>query len=154
MELSSLFINEKKAIEFIQSDFKDLKPLTAVEKESQPILYLKFNKTLKDTDKKYTFFDRPVDLICAYYDSSEKNKFALYILLDIKRDDLKMFAKLWGHPGNVSFEDYANGDFNSQMWNKDGVDIVIGRSFADDYGRDSQIVQLSNIKLQELINIE
>ena len=154
MELSNLLINEKSAINFIKSDFKDLQPLTDIEKTFHSILYLKFNKTLKNADKKYTFFGKPIDLIYAYYNVTEKDKFALYILLDIKKDDLKTFSKIWGHPGNVSFDDFASGEFDSQMWNKNGTDIIIGRSFADDYGQDSQIVQLSNIKLQKLYGIE
>ncbi|WP_412468806.1 hypothetical protein [Pedobacter sp. KLB.chiD] len=154
MELSYLFIDGKSAIDFIKSDFQELETLTDTEKIFHPILYLKFNKTLKIADKKYTFFDKRIDQIYAYYDVTEKDKFALYILLDIKKDDLKTFSKIWGHPGNVSYDDFASGEFDSQMWHKDGTDVIIGRSFADDYGQDSQIVQLSNIKLQKLYGIE
>lgn len=154
MELSNLFINEKAAIDFIKSDFQELKPLTDAEKTFHSILYLKFNKELKNTDKSYTFFGNPIDLIYAYYDVTEKDKFALYILLDIKKDDLKIFSKIWGHPGNVSINDFASDEFDSQMWHKNGTDIIIGRSFADNYGRDSHIVQLSNIKLRKLYGIE
>lgn len=150
MELSDLFINDQKVIAFIKSDLSDIKPLNNVEKVFHPLVYHKFNKTLKNTEKKHTLYGKKVDLIYGYYDLKLKNEFPLYILLDIQKADVKMFSKLWGNPPNVPAEDYLSGDFDSQMWKKNGIDVIVGKSYADDYGADNHTVQISNIRLSRL----
>ncbi|KLT63870.1 hypothetical protein AB669_19230 [Pedobacter sp. BMA] len=115
---------------------------------------IKFNKGLKDKEIKYTIFGKAIDLLFAFYDEKESDKYAIYIILGIPRKEIKMFSQIWGHPGNVPSEDFASGDFTSQIWNINGADIIVGRSFVYKFSAQSQLIQISNIKLQILYGIE
>lgn len=154
IELSSIVTHEKETIRFVKNHFQDVRALDDVEKVFHPMGSVKFNKELKENGIKYTIFGKPIDLLFAFYDEKESDKYAIYIILDIPRNELKMFSKIWGHPENVPTEDFVSGDFDSQIWRENGADVIVGRSFLYEYSADSQLIQISNIKLAILYGIE
>jgi hypothetical protein len=157
MDLSNLINNASSLHDFVNDRFHsgsfDRHKLID---EAHPLLLNEVNQVINDSSIDYSFFGLNVNELYAFVKNDSNT--AVYILLDLDLNKIKMLVKSLGNPENLESADVLDtGEFSFLTWKLGSLRIWLQNDSVSNKKqivRSKSLITITNMNYGDLINME
>jgi hypothetical protein len=156
MDLKNIVKNEDSIKLFIEKDFENIifNRKTLIE-SGHSLAFEEFNKKIK-IPTQVSVYGIPADDVYAY--KANDSNFALYLLIEIDMDKIKLITDHLGLPENIEeFSEIESGQFSFLNWNFESLSFWLDKDvFANSKYKTANkcILTITNMPISEVRNKE